>query len=203
MKRRKPAGRAVPPVPPVPLTDVLRRRRRRVWGTRLIVVTVLVALALADHSGCLLHRSEWRQYDSQQMVVVDVVDGDTIDVRPPGGGVKTRVRLWGIDTPETAKPWVEKPSEPFADEATALTRRLCEGQTVRLRLEQHRLRGSFGRLLAHVELADGSILNESLLLAGLARFESRFPHSRLRRYELLEQQARHDKVGLWAGGSEQ
>jgi len=35
------------------------------------------------------------------VVVVDVVDGDTIDVRLPDGNIE-RVRMLGVDTPETA-----------------------------------------------------------------------------------------------------
>ena len=165
---------------------------------RLTIVVVLLALVLADRGGCLMYRGDWRQFDNEWVSVVDVIDGDTLEVRAAGARDTERVRLWGIDTPETAKPWLEQAGEPFADEALALAERLCAGQQVRLHLESHRLRGNFGRVLAHVELADGRTLNELLLLAGLARWEQRFPHSRLGRYELLEQQARHDKVGMWA-----
>ena len=183
-----------------PLADELRRAPRRRWVVRLTLLAVLVALSVADHSGCLFHRSERRLYDGGRFDVVAVVDGDTLDVAAPGSrrGDTTRVRLWGIDTPETGKSFLSTTSEPFADEATAFTRRLCLGQTVRLHLEQRQLRDKFGRLLAHVELPDGSVLNESLLLAGLASFENRFEHSRFGRYELLEQQAKYDKVGLWS-----
>ena len=137
---------------PAALIDELRSAPRRRWAVRLTLLTVLVALSLADHRGWLFHRSEWRQYDGRRFDVVAVVDGDTLDVAAPGYGPgrgdTTRVRLWGIDTPETAKPFLGTSSEPFADEATEFTRRLCLGQTVRLHLEQRQLRDKFGRLLA-------------------------------------------------------
>ena len=184
----------------IPVAKELRRALRRRWAIRLTLLAILIAVCLADHRGWLLHAGEWRQYHKRDFNVVAVIDGDTIDVVSPGGGKPIRVRLWGIDTPETAKPFLDepRPAEPLADEAMALTRRLCLGRTVRLYLERHELRGKYGRLLAHVELPDGSVLNECLLVAGLARFESRFDHSRFNRYELLEQQARYDRLGLWS-----
>lgn len=192
MKRRKPANRSIP------LAEVLCHRGRKLWTKRIFIAVLLIGVVSIDRAGCLLAPNERRQYDGQWMQVVKIVDGDTIDVRASDGGEPTRVRLWGIDTPETAKRFGGQSSEPFADAATELTRRLCAGQTVRLHLESHRLRGTFGRLLAHVELRDGRILNEELLLAGLARYEPRWAHSKLQRYELLEQQARHDHVGMWS-----
>lgn len=184
----------------VPVAELLRRGARRRWTIRLLVVAILIVVCVADHRSWLLHSSEWQQYHKRDFNVVAVIDGDTIDVASPGGGEPLRVRLWGIDTPETAKPFLDEPTpaEPLAEEAMALTRKLCLGQTVRLYLERHELRGKYGRLLAHVELPDGSVLNEHLLIAGLARFESRFDHSRFDRYELLEQQARYDHAGLWS-----
>ena len=58
-------------------------------------------------------------------VVERVVDGDTIVVRGVG-----RVRLIGVDTPETVAPG--RPVEFFGREASAFTKRLLEGRSVRL-----------------------------------------------------------------------
>jgi endonuclease YncB( thermonuclease family) len=52
-------------------------------------------------------------------------------------------------------------------------------------------------LLAHVELADGTVLNETLLTAGLARFDPRFMHGRYETYRHLAAQARRAGVGIW------
>jgi len=54
-----------------------------------------------------------------------VVDGDTIVL---DNGQK--VRLIGVDTPETKHP--DKPVEYFGKEASEFTRRMCEGKRVRL-----------------------------------------------------------------------
>lgn len=190
-KRRK---SKVTPVSPAQFVLTVKRRS---WGVVLAVVVVLVLLALADRRGVLLYQGEdMARYDGRTFRVVRVVDGDTIDVDVPDGEkLTTRLRLWGIDTPEKAL--FGKKAEPLSKEATAMTRELTEGQPVTLNLEPHRVRGRFGRLLVYVELADGTILNERLILAGLAESEDRWPHRHLERYELLEDQARKQRLGIW------
>jgi len=65
-----------------------------------------------------LAEAEWR-------LVTRVVDGDTIIV-----GARERVRLIGVDTPETKHP--QKPVEYFGREATAFTKKMVQGRRVRL-----------------------------------------------------------------------
>ncbi len=60
--------------------------------------------------------------------VIRVVDGDTLVL---DGG--ERVRLIGVDTPETVHP--TKPVEYFGREASAFTKRMAEGQQVYLEYE--------------------------------------------------------------------
>ena len=74
----------------------------------------------------------------------------------------------------------------------------AQGQVIKLTIEPHQLRGRFGRLLGFVELPDGTMLNEQLLIAGLARADDRFSHRFLERFALLELQAKRERVGLWA-----
>ena len=73
-----------------------------------------------------------------------VVDGDTLVL---DGG--ERVRLIGVDTPETVHP--SKPVEAFGKEASAFTRRTAEGRSVRLEYEPRTARTDrYGRTLAYV-----------------------------------------------------
>ena len=78
---------------------------------------------------------------SQQAVqwrsVVRVVDGDTLLLDR-----NERVRLIGVDTPETVDP--RRPVERFGKEASAFTKRMVEGKRVRLEFDQDR-RDRFGR----------------------------------------------------------
>ena len=57
-----------------------------------------------------------------------------------------RIRLIGVDTPETVHP--QKPVEYYGKEASAFTKRLAEGQEVRLEYDQQR-RDHYGRTLAY------------------------------------------------------
>ncbi len=166
-----------------------------------MAVAVLAVLIIADRSGRLLVKrgDDVATYHRNQARVVRVIDGDTLEIDLPDAlhdRPVTRVRLWGIDCPETATP--DRPGEPGADEAAALARRLADGVIVTLRLEPHRPRDTFGRVLAHVELADGTSLNEALLAAGYARAADRWPHSLLGRYSHLEATARREGAGIWS-----
>jgi micrococcal nuclease len=185
-----------------------KKRTTKRWKLRrrLITLGCLAALGLlivADRSGCLLARrvDDMAAYHGMQTRIVAVLDGDTIEVALPDAlhdRPTTRVRLCGIDCPEPARP--RQPAEPWAGEASSLTRSLTEDATITLWLEPHATRGVFGRVLAHVELPDGSSLNEALLAAGLAVADDRWPHARLTRYAQLENTARRQGVGIWSEG---
>lgn len=87
-------------------------------------------------------------------VVNRVVDGDTLDMTIDlGFGIKRdeRIRLWGIDTPETYRPRNQAESE-HGRAATARVRELVEGRTVRLLTEQEQ--GKYGRYLGSVRLLE-------------------------------------------------
>lgn len=62
--------------------------------------------------------------------VVNVVDGDTIDVRLERGK-EERVRFILVDTPETVHP--KKGEEPFGREASDFTKRALSDQEVNLK----------------------------------------------------------------------
>ena len=174
------------------------RRRRWPW---VVAAALLGILIIADRSGWLLARrpDDMKVYDGASTLVARVVDGDTLEVRIPDRAHRrpaTQVRLWGVDCPEAATR--DRPAEPYADEARALTEALTASGPLTLRLEPHRTRGSYGRLLAYVELPDGGDLGEALLHAGLARADDRWPHARLGRYDRFEREARDRGEGIWS-----
>ncbi len=185
--------------PRVPIADFLRGRGKRRWTYSAITLVVALLLVLADRSGLLLETGdELARYDGKWFTVIRVVDGDTLHVDVSDGDESTtRVRLWGVNTPEMARRDPPKPAEPFAEEATDFTRDLVEGQKVRLALEPSRLRGNYGRLLAFVELQDGTMLNEALIFEGLTRADDRWSHKHLKRFKSLEREAREAGKGIW------
>jgi micrococcal nuclease len=182
----------------VPVGRYLRLRRPVAAVAWVLVLLALAAAMAADRRGWFTRSGDLYRYDGQTFLVTHVVDGDTLDVAAADGDFPTtRVRFLGVDTPEMDHPGLPRPRQPFAPEATRMTRTLTEGKRVTLRLESQQPRDRYGRLLAFVELPGGKVLNEELLAAGLARAETRWPHHNLERYERIEDQAKHDKRGMW------
>lgn len=99
-------------------------------------------------------------------VYVRDVDGDTIDVTIDGQ--RERVRLIGIDTPETKKP--NTPVQCFGHEASNYTSSLLS-KGASLYLERDVVaRDDYGRLLAYVYRADdGLFVNLDVIAGGYAR----------------------------------
>jgi len=184
----------------VPLEHYLRRRRGRKIAFFIVLALVAVILVYGDHHGWFGGAvTDMARYDGRTFTVASVVDGDTLDLATPDGSKPvTRVRFWGVDAPEMDHPGNPRPREPYALEATEFTRRRVEGKTVRLRLQEHRPRERYGRVLAYVELTDGATVNEELLAAGFARADERWVHDRSERFKRLEDQAKHESRGIWS-----
>jgi len=119
------------------------------------------------------------------------VDGDTLIL---SGGA--RVRLIGVDTPETVKP--NTPVEPFGPEASQFTKNFVAGAEVRLEFDGDR-RDKYGRYLAYVWVGD-RMLNEELLLAGLAVAETQYRYSAAMkdRFRRAQAQAQAARRGIWS-----
>jgi len=132
-------------------------------------------------------------------VVLYVSDGDTIGVRIDG--VEERVRLIGIDTPETKKP--DTPIECFGPEASAFTESLLPDGT-ELYLERDiEARDPYGRLLAYVyRTADGMFVNLEIISQGFARPLTIAPNSaHADEFVTAARAADAADTGLWAACS--
>ena len=94
--------------------------------------------------------------------VVRIVDGDTIVIQLDGQDQK--VRLIGVDTPETVDP--RKPVQHYGKEASAFLTNLLKGESVYLRYDQTKL-DKYGRLLAYLYRApDGLFVNLEIVRQG-------------------------------------
>jgi micrococcal nuclease len=138
-----------------------------------------------------------RKYDGKTFLCVRVVDGDTLDIEPRDyNRPHTRIRLWGVDTPETVKP--ETPPQHYGPEASRFVKQLCQDEQLRLELDPKRPnRGNHKRLLAYVYLPDGRMLNRELVRLGYAYADPRFQHRYMREFMQLQAQARQAGRGLW------
>lgn len=103
--------------------------------------------------------------------VVRVVDGDTIVVNY--NGVEEKVRLIGVDTPESVHPDSDKNTEAGIL-ASDYTKQHLEGKQVELEFDVQQ-RDQYGRLLAYVWV-DGVMYNKTLLKDGVANLATYPPN---------------------------
>jgi micrococcal nuclease len=125
-------------------------------------------------------------------VVRKVVDGDTIEI---AGG--ERVRLIGIDTPETSDP--NRPVGCFGREASRFTAGLLPPGTVVRLVGDVEQRDRDDRLLAYVyRRADGLFVNAELLRRGYAQILTIPPNvAHTDAFVAVAAQAREGSQGLW------
>lgn len=127
--------------------------------------------------------------DPKEYIVQRVIDGDTLELN-----TGERVRLIGIDTPETIHP--EVPVQRFGKEASQFLRQLAEGFKCRLEYEKGNRQDKYGRILAYV-FVEGKYANAELIRRGYAYAYTRFQFSRMDEYIKLEEEARRKEYGMW------
>jgi micrococcal nuclease len=165
-------------------------RRARLFS--LLVAIVLAAVLAATRQGTDAPPAG----ADRGVAVVRIVDGDTLVVT---GGV--RVRLIGIDTPESVDP--RRPVECFGTEAAAALGRLVPpGTPVRLTYDVDRT-DDFGRTLAYLyRRPDGLFVNAALVEQGYAHAATHPPNvSHAGEFAALAGQARRGNAGLWSACS--
>ncbi len=127
---------------------------------------------------------------SRWVTVARVYDGDTFKT---GSGEK--VRLLGINTPETAHG--SQPGQPLGTKAKQQLKSLILGKLVRLEFDKEKY-DNYGRLLAHIYLRDGTWINARLIESGLAHLYTFAPNFRHAKTLLeKEKRARKQKRGIW------
>ncbi len=124
--------------------------------------------------------------------VVGVLDGDTLKVLAPDGQ-QIRVRLYGIDCPETSKRG--KPGQAYGNVAKKRVNELIRKNRVELDTYG---KDQYGRTIAVVR--SGRInVNETLVKEGLAFVYDRYcKESFCRSWKNLEKQAQQNSIGLFA-----
>jgi len=130
-------------------------------------------------------------------VVLKVVDGDTIDVRDDARG-RLRIRVLGIDTPETKKPGYT--TGCWGPEATAFAAGNLLGQKVAVQTDPTQdTNDRYGRTLAYLVREDGWDYSVEAARAGTAHsyvYDNQ-PVTRYPAIAAAEQEARSAGRGLW------
>jgi micrococcal nuclease len=131
------------------------------------------------------------------MIVVRVVDGDTVTLAAPSGGGTVKARLLGIDTPETVDP--RRGVGCYGPEASAWAKRTLLGKHVMMRTDptQH-ARDTYGRALVYLTLPDGQDYSIRAAREGYAKYYlHNTPVQEAAQIQTAEQEARAAGRGLW------
>jgi micrococcal nuclease len=131
--------------------------------------------------------------------VTRIIDGDTLEV-----STGEKVRLIGIDTPETKHP--SRPVECFGAHATEhATALMGPGTNVRLVYDVERT-DRYGRTLAYVyRISDGLFVNMQMVRDGFAVVATYPPNvAHVEEFLAAEREARSNNRGLWGacGGAD-
>jgi len=138
--------------------------------------------------------------------VMRVIDGDTITVEFQNGTRPERLRLIGVDTPETRHP--QRGVEFYGKEASAFTTESLENRHVWLQFDVG-IRDRFQRYLGYIwtekpqniddeeEIRD-KMFNARLLLKGYGQVMTIQPNSRYASlFVEFQREAREENRGLW------
>ncbi len=189
-------------VPAATATDVPAATATDVPAATATDVPAATAITQAGGATTIGLRSSAQAIDPTwvQVNVVRVADGDTITVNY--NGVNTKVRLIGVDTPETVDP--RKPVQCFGVEASNYTKSQLNKQTVYLEFDESQgITDKYDRLLAFVRRADGSLFNYDLIANGYG-FEYTYQNNPYRyqsEFIAAARDARENGRGLWAAST--
>ena len=150
-------------------------------GLRLLIALAFLALATTITLG---------EQPAGSYLVTRVIDGDTVVLERIG-----KVRLIGVDTPETVDP--RRPVQRYGEEASDFTRRLVDGKRVRVEYDWER-KDKYNRTLAYLYLLDGTFVNAEIVRQGYGFAYTRFPFKHLQAFRRYEREAREHDRGLWA-----
>ncbi len=181
-----------------------RRRLNTIWVVCILLATVVVLVDRRAGRSRRQWTEQWgskagdaAKYHLKTFTAVYIVDGDTLDIDIADGEYdRTRVRLLGVDTPETVDDRVGPMY--FGEEATQLARELALDKEVTVIIDPiGDVRDRYGRLLAYLRLPDGTTLNEQLVRTGRGYADLRFTHSEFDKYVRLQEEAVSNRTGLW------
>ena len=128
--------------------------------------------------------------------VSKITDGDTFYVTT-SSSEKYKIRLIGIDAPETRNVGVKVRKEYFGKEAKIFVTNLLKNKKVKLTFDVQKT-DRYGRILAYVYLENGVFLNQYLVENGFAVVSTFPPNVKfVEVFTKAEKSARNKKLGLW------
>lgn len=130
----------------------------------------------------------------EKLVFLRVVDGDTFWVTNLRDGSEWKVRLWGVNAPDSKK--------CYFGESTKILEQELMGKELKYEIFG---KDEYGRILAKV-FADGLNIEETLVATGAAvAYDAKEVHTDLRpskeyveSLKRLEERAKSEKLGVWS-----
>lgn len=161
----------------------------------LLVVLWLIFIALGQHY-------HWFDAPKQAIIenqpglyhVTEVFDGDTIAVNM--NGKTEKIRMIGVDTPETHDP--RKEVQCFGIAASNFTKQLLNDKQVRLEADPLSTnRDRYDRLLRYVYTQDNKLVEQELIQQGYGFAYTGFPFTKIDEFKAYQKEARDNNRGLW------
>ena len=165
---------------------------RNQWiGVRSLMRLLSILLALAVVSVLSLHAAPLRTVTA---TITRISDGDTVQAVTPEG-TKLKVRLYGIDAPETSKGKI--PGEPFGNDSRNYLAMLVSQKSVRVEIRDI---DRYRRMVAILWLAERNV-NQEMIAAGMAEAYGEYLKGPYRSPFLqAEQEAKTQGKGIWSQG---
>jgi len=111
-------------------------------------------------------------------------------------GTIEKIRMIGVDTPETKDP--RKAVQCYGKSASAFTKTFIGENKVRLEADPTNTnRDRYNRLLRYVYLPDGRLVNAEIIKQGYGFAYTFFPFTKLDEFRGYQKQAEANKSGLW------
>lgn len=174
------------------------RHRKKVVNS-IIVSGLAILFTLAQQRGYFQPAAKTLQANQPGLYsIAKFTDGDTFSVNM--NGAVEKVRLIGVDTPETHDP--RKSVQCFGQAAADFTKKLIG--TNRLRLEAdpaNTNRDRYNRLLRYAYLPDGRMVNAEIIKQGYGFAYTYFPFTKIDEFKQYQTEAETAKLGLWGSCS--
>ncbi|MBI3624362.1 thermonuclease family protein [Candidatus Saccharibacteria bacterium] len=179
-------------VDPVKFLKPPRRHRSK---HVLLVLGVAILGTVGYNAGWFNTPKQFLQQTQPGLYHVSIFyDGDTIAVNM--NGVNEKIRLIGVDTPETHDP--RKALQCFGQAAAVFTKQLIGNSSVRLEADAlSSNRDRYNRLLRYVYLPDGRLVNLEIITQGYGFAYTGFPFTKSDQFVAAQTAARQASKGLW------
>ena len=147
------------------------------------------------------HQGEYNYPDlsgKDSAIITKITDGDTYHVELNGDDIT--VRLIGVDTPDSVAPedYRKENTEEGSKVSELVKEKIKIGDTVYLEYDTSES-DRYGRTLAYVYFADGTMVQDWLLSNGYATVYTLEPDTKYaEHFEKLELQAKEQDIGIWS-----